>query len=201
MYKLPKNIEEAIKEFQKLPSIGAKTAERLVFFLLRKPESFSEHFGGTMSKLKKNWSLCQECFSFSEHEKCSICADDTRESSTICIVEETTDLIALEKTGGFKGKYHVLGGVVSPLKGIGPDHIRVRELVNRIETNKEISEIILATNPNIEGETTAMYIVKTLKDFPNLKVTRLARGLPSGGDLEYADEETISRALSNRTNF
>ena len=201
MYELPRSIKEAIEELQKLPGIGAKTAERLVFFLLGKPDAFAEKFGSAIFNVKKNWGFCETCFSYSEREICSICEDSERWSNLICVVEEVTDLIAIEKTRGFQGKYHVLGGAIAPLKGIGPESVRIQELRERIEKNPEIKELILATNPNMEGETTAMYIAKELKDFPELKITRLARGLPAGGDLEYVDDETISRAIMNRTGF
>lgn len=201
---LPKSVTNLIEEFSKLPGIGPKTASRLVFYLLTKPNTDVERFGHAVIDLKKNLKYCQNCFMITESELCQICSDPKREKNKVMVVEEPLDVAALEKTG-FKGHYHVLGGVISPIDGIGPENLRIRELLVKIEKDEEIMEIILATDPSLEGEATAMYIASKIaapssKD-KDLKVTRIARGLPVGGDLEYADEITLTRALEGRSNY
>jgi recombination protein RecR len=197
--KLPKSVENLIEEFGKLPSIGPKLAARLTFYLLSKPESDILKLGHAIINLKENLSECRNCYQICEGEICSVCNDHERSGGVILVVEEPLDVIAFEKTGNFKGHYHVLGGVISPIDGIGPEDIRIDQLKRRIEADK-IEEVILATNPSLEGEATAAYIKSVLKDsLP--KITRIARGLPVGGDLEYADEVTLSRSLDGRQNF
>ena len=197
--KLPKSVENLIEEFGKLPSIGPKLAARLTFYLLSKPESDILKLGHAIINLKENLSECRNCYQICEGEICSVCNDHERSGGVILVVEEPLDVIAFEKTGNFKGHYHVLGGVISPIDGIGPEDIRIDQLKRRIEADK-IEEVILATNPSLEGEATAAYIKSVLKDSPP-KITRIARGLPVGGDLEYADEVTLSRSLDGRQNF
>jgi len=197
--KLPKSVENLIEEFGKLPSIGPKLAARLTFYLLSKPESDILKLGHAIINLKENLSECRNCYQICEGEICSVCNDHERSGRVILVVEEPLDVIAFEKTGNFKGHYHVLGGVISPIDGIGPEDIRIDQLKRRIEADK-IEEVILATNPSLEGEATAAYIKSVLKDSPP-KITRIARGLPVGGDLEYADEVTLSRSLDGRQNF
>jgi len=205
---LPKSVQNLIDEFSKLPGIGPKTAARLTFYMLTKSDSDVENFGNAAVNLKKNLKYCKNCYNITEAaEICAICADEKRAKDKICVVEETLDIIALEKAN-FDGIYHVLGGVISPIDNIGPDNLRVRELVDKLKKKVEISEIILATDPSLEGEATAMYIQsdikKNIKDGKinkDLKITRIARGLPVGGDLEYADEVTLNRALEGRIEY
>jgi recombination protein RecR len=205
---LPKSVQNLIDEFSRLPGIGPKTAARLTFYMLSKGENDIENFGNSIINLKKNLVFCSECFNITENEeKCEICSDTRRDQSSVCIVEEPLDTVAVEKTD-FKGKYHVLGGVISPIDGIGPENIRIRELVEKLANRVEIEEIILATDPSLEGEATAMYILELVKKNQkdgkinkDLKITRIARGLPIGGDLEYADEVTLNRAFEGRREY
>ncbi|PIZ01107.1 recombination protein RecR [bacterium (Candidatus Howlettbacteria) CG_4_10_14_0_8_um_filter_40_9] len=211
---IPKNVQNLIDEFSKLPGVGPKSAQRLTFFLLRGAKSNVEGLGEAVLKLKNNIGYCQHCWNLTEVEgenapdspsqilgSCVVCEDEKRERSIICVVEEPLDVIALEKTRQFKGIYHVLHGAISPIEGIGPDELYVKQLVDRVASaNGEVKEIILAMNPNLEGETTAMYIQKLLQPY-ELKVTRIARGLPVGGDIEYADEVTLTRALEGRREY
>ena len=192
----PKIIQNLINQFAKLPSIGPKTAERLVFHLLYQPQSELIQFGDAIEHLKENIKLCQRCFNFSETDPCHICQDQRRNLKIICVVAKPQDLLAIEKTGIFSGVYHVLGGNINPLENIKPENIKIKELVWRIK-NQNVSEVILALNPDILGETTTLYLTKYLKQFP-IKITRLARGLPMGADLEYADEVTLENAISSR---
>ena len=192
-----KSIQNLIDQFAKLPSIGPKTAERLVFYLLRKPREELVRFGEAIEHIKEKVMLCSICYNFSESDPCHICADTTRDRQTICLVSKNQDIVAIEKTHSFKGTYHVLGGYINPIENITPDKIKIRELLERIRREK-VKEIILALNPDIEGETTSMYLVKLFKQIPELKITRLARGLPMGADLEYADEATLENALTDR---
>jgi recombination protein RecR len=203
---LPKPIKKLIDSFERLPGIGPKTAQRLTFYLLHVPQEMLDEFGDALKNLKKETVACSICFNVSEADPCPICTDVNRDHKVICVVEQPLDILALEKTGKFKGVYHVLGGAISPLTNIGPDELRIRELIQRLQGSRfEVQELILATNPNMEGEATAMYIAnevgklkaKSLK----LKVTRLAHGLPVGGDLEYADEVTLQRALEGRREY
>lgn len=186
-----------IHEFSKLPGIGRKTAERLVFFILKEDALIAKNLAEALFEVKKNVKFCRICFSFTESDLCEICANSRRNGKVICIVEEPKDIWAVEKSGTYNGVYHVLMGVISPLDGVGPDDLRIKELIKRIENN-EVDEIILATDPNIEGDVTALYISKLIKPL-GVSVTRIASGLPVGGDLEYADAVTLSKALSGRT--
>lgn len=196
---IPTSIQNLIDEFAKLPGIGPKTAQRLTFYLLRKPDKSSEDLGLAAEKLKKDIRNCSVCCNFTDNETCSICSDNSRDKSIICVVSEPLDVVALEKSGGYKGYYHVLGGVISPVEGIGPDDLYIAQLVTRLKAG-DIEEVIIATNPNLEGEATALYIQKIIQPLVS-RVTRIARGLPVGGDLEYADEITLSRALEGRRDY
>jgi recombination protein RecR len=196
---IPDNVQNLIDEFAKLPGIGPKTAQRLAFYLLRSSETDVQRFGEAAIGLKKDLKICKTCCNISIEDECQVCADSGRDKTLICVVGEPLDIVAVEKTGHFKGVYHVLGGVISPVEGIGPDDLYIQELVNRAKSG-DITEIILATNPNLEGETTALYIQKVISPL-GVKVTRLAHGLPVGGDLEYADEITLSRAIEGRREY
>ena len=188
-----------IEELSKLPSIGKKSAQRLALFLVKKEKQELEDLIYALTQLKDNIKFCSNCFNISVSELCSVCTNPKRDGSLICVVEEASDVIAIENTNEFSGKYHVLGGVLSPLAGIGVEDLKIKELINRLKT-EEVKEIILALNPNTEGETTSLYLAKLLKPL-NIKITRLARGLPIGGDLEFTDEATIGRAVLNRINI
>lgn len=196
---LPKSVQNLIDEFSRLPGIGPKTAARLTFYLLSKPEYDINKLGNSISNLKKNLIFCRICYNISEQDPCEICQDKNRQKDIICVVEEPLDVLSFQRTN-YRGVYHVLGGVISPIDDIGPDDLTIKQLFYRIKKD-EISEIILATDPSLEGEATAMYIAKEIANRRNLKVTRLARGLPVGGDLEYTDEVTLSRALEGRSEF
>ncbi len=197
MARLPNSIQDVIDEFSRLPGIGPKSASRIVFYLLSKPNDEIKKLSQSILNLKENLHVCNTCYNYGESDPCEICSSDQRDRKTICVVEEPLDVIALEKAG-FKGLYHVVGGVISPILGIGPDDLRIRELIDRVKNESDtIEEIIMATNPTLEGEATAVFISEQLQILP-LKVTRLARGLPIGGDLEYADELTLSRSLEGR---
>lgn len=194
---LPKTIKKAIEELSKMPGIGPKSAARVVFYLLSKPDDSTIILGNSLSNLRENLKLCQTCYNFAEEDPCEICTSNDRETSMLCVVEEPLDVIALERAG-FSGLYHVLGGVISPINGIGPDDVRIKELIDRVRENDgKIKEVIIATNPSLEGEATASYVAERLQS-ENAKITRLAHGLPMGGDLEYADELTLSRSLEGR---
>ena len=195
---LPESIQSLITALERLPGIGPKSASRLAFYLLRAPEDISLDLSTSLANLKANTAFCQECFNITEagRERCEICQSQKRDSSLICVVEEALDVLALERTDGFHGKYHVLHGVLSPIEGIGPDDLKIKQLVSRVASGG-VKEIILATNPSMEGDATAQYLQSQLKPF-DVHVTRLARGLPVGGDLEYADQNTLLRALSGR---
>lgn len=200
--KLPKAIERVIESFERLPGIGPKSAQRLTFYLLHVPQSDLERMAESLINLKKETVMCSVCSNIGEEDPCWICADTQRDASTICIVEDPLDVLAVEKSGKFPGVYHVLHGVIDPLNSMGPDDIYIPQLINRIRKHEEISEIILATNPTMEGEATALYIVRELSNLrPELKITRIGRGLPTGSDLEYADETTIERALEGRREY
>ncbi len=196
---LPGSIQRLIDALQTLPGIGQKTASRLAFFLLKKSDFDREKLGNAILDATKNLKKCSECGHFSEGEKCLICEDPFRDQSKICVVEDSLDLIAIEKTRAFRGKYHVLGGAIAPLDGIGPEDLSIDALVMRLQTG-EVQEIILATNPTLEGEATAAFLRKKCVNFSG-KTTRLARGIPVGGDVEYADEMTLTRAFENRMGF
>ena len=189
-------VQDLIDELGRLPGVGPKSAQRIAFHLLKLPKDDALRLAKSIVEAKDRVAWCQRCFNLSEGELCSICDDDRRDAHTICVVEEPKDLVAVEKTGEFKGKYHVLQGAISPIEGIGPDQLRVKELLGRIEP-EGVTEVILCTNPNIEGEATAMYLGRLLTPL-GLTVTRIASGLPVGGDLEYADELTLGRALEGR---
>jgi recombination protein RecR len=196
---LPDNITNLIDEFSKLPSIGPKSAERLVFYLLANGDP--EQFGRVMTELKKNLINCSTCKNYSTEELCPICSNTSRSPELIAVVSNPMDIVAIERTGLFRGTYHILHGVISPIDGVGPDDLEIQSLLDRVKV-VEPEEIILATNPNIEGETTSIYISKQLQDQGySGKITKLAHGLPIGGDLEYADQLTLSRALDNRQAF
>lgn len=198
---LPKSVQKLIDELAKLPGIGPKTAERLTFYLLRSSEKDIKSFGEAILNLKNKVKTCSICFNLSDQEPCVICGNKERDNSKICVVEEPLDILALEKTREYQGLYHVLGGAISPIEGIGPDNLRIKELLVRVKNSKgKIKEIILATNPSLEGEATAMYIKKLL-DPLEIKITRIARGLPIGAELEYADEITLTRALEGRKDY
>lgn len=185
-----------IDEFARLPGIGPKSASRLTFYLLRAPREQALGLAEAILEMKDRIILCSRCFNITESDPCRLCSDETRDASAICVVEEPLDVLALERTGEFHGLYHVLHGAISPVDGVGPDQLRLRELFERVEREKP-SEVILATNPNIEGEATAMYILRQIGG-RGLTVTRPASGLPVGSDLEYADEITLGRALAGR---
>jgi len=189
----------AIEELSKLPGIGKKTAQRLAIHLLKCENEQVESFIKSINDLKLKLRFCSRCFNLSEEELCNICQSEKRDKSAICIVEEASDVIAIEKTHEYNGLYHVLGGVLSPLAGITPDSLHIKELLKRFE-KENITEVILALNPDTEGEATSLYLSKLLKPF-GINVTRIARGLPIGGDLEFADEATIGRAILNRSSF
>jgi len=199
---LPKAVQNLIDEFSKLPGIGPKTAARLVFYLLKKPKSDIEAFGQAVLKLNQNLKYCKECFSITEDEICSICSDLGRKGEILAVVEEPLDIVAVEKSRGYGGLYHVLGGAISPIDGIGPEDLRIKELLDRLKNNPKIKEVILATNPSLEGEATATYIRSKIDDSGGeIEVTRIARGLPVGGDLEYADEITLLQSLEGRKKY
>ncbi len=189
-------LQNLIDEFRKLPGIGNKTAQRLAYHVLNLPKEKALRFAEAICEAKEKITYCKVCQNFSDTDLCSVCANPARDKSVICVVENPRDVIQMEKTNEFKGTYHILHGAISPMDNIGPEDIRIKELVTRIGGG-EVREVIMATNPNLEGETTAMYISKLLKPF-GVKVTRIAHGVPVGGELEYADEVTLARALQGR---
>jgi recombination protein RecR len=189
-------VQDLIDELGRLPGIGPKSAQRIAFHLLKLPTEDALRLANAIVVVKERVSFCETCFNISEGPSCGICSDDRREAGVVCVVEEPRDIVAVEKTGEYRGRYHVLQGAISPIEGIGPDQLRVKELLVRIEP-EAITEVILCTNPNIEGEATAMYLGRLLKPL-GIRVTRIASGLPVGGDLEYADELTLGRALEGR---
>lgn len=191
-----KPLAQLIEFFQKFPGIGPKSAQRMAFHLLKMPLGEVEKFSAILTEAKKSIHYCEVCFNMSASNPCEICTDDKRDRTTICVVAETKDLIAIEKTREYKGLYHVLQGTLSPLDGIGVEDIRIKELINRL-SDENIKEIILALSPSVEGEATSLYLSKLLKPF-NIKVSRIAFGLPIGSDLEYADEVTLAKALEGR---
>jgi len=198
--KIPRAISALIDSFQKLPGIGPKTAQRLTYYLLHVPQIELDNFSDAVSNLKKETTLCSTCRNIGESDPCLICSDLSRDISTILVVEQPLDVLAFEKTGKYKGLYHVLHGAINPLENIGPDEIYTQDLLDRIKNNElRIKEIIVATNPTMEGEATSMYLSKQLKIINSkLKITRLGMGIPTGADLEYADEVTLSQALQGR---
>ncbi len=189
-------VARLIEEFAKLPGIGPKTAQRLTFYLLRSSKDEADGLAEAILWMKEKVGFCSICFNMSETPVCAVCSDQTRDGSVICVVEEPLDVLALERTREYKGHYHVLHGAISPIDGIGPEKLRIAELLNRVKGGS-VAEVIIATNPNTEGDVTAGYISKVLAA-TGVRTTRLARGLPAGGDLEYADELTLARALEGR---
>lgn len=190
------SIEKLIESFEKLPSIGHKTATRLAFYILDQTNDDTKKFIDAIINAKKNLKYCSQCYNISDTDPCNICSNIQRDKGIICVVEDVRDIIAMERTHEFKGVYHVLHGSISPMNGIGPNEIKIKELLNRLQ-NEVIKEVILATNPRVEGEATAMYIAKLIKPL-GIKVTRIAHGIPVGGDLEYTDEVTLIKAMEGR---
>lgn len=200
--RIPKAVERVIESFERLPGIGPKSAQRLGFYLLHVPQSDLEEFAESLEELKKNTKMCATCFNIGNEEECEVCRDPQRDNSLVCIVEDALDVVAFERSGKYTGVYHVLHGVIDPLNSIGPDDIYIPQLIKRLKGDSRITEIIMATNPTMEGEATAMYIAKELqKEFPQIRVTRIGRGLPVGADIEYADEVTLGRALEGRREY
>ncbi|MUM20073.1 recombination protein RecR [Mycobacterium sp. CBMA271] len=194
-------VQDLIDELGKLPGVGPKSAQRIAFHLLGVEAPDIDRLTAALTRVRDGVQFCEVCGNVSDKERCRICSDPRRDLALVCVVEEPKDVQAVERTREFRGRYHVLGGALDPLSGVGPDQLRIRELLTRIGTEEEgvsISEVIIATDPNTEGEATATYLVRMLRDFPGLAVTRLASGLPMGGDLEFADELTLGRALSGR---
>ena len=198
---IPKSIQNLIDEFSKLPGIGPKSAARLTFYLLTKSKEDVRMFGDAVTNLMENIKYCKFCFNIADTEVCRICEDTKRNKNLIAVVEEPLDVIVLEKSGAFDGVYHVLGGHISPLDGVGPEQLRIHQLIDRLKGNK-VLEVVLATNPDLEGEATASYIKEEIaKNKINVNITRIARGLPVGGDIEYADEVTLKRSLEGRRKY
>jgi len=193
---LPSSIQKLIEQFSRLPGIGPKTAQRLAFYLLKKPQTDLEVFAQSLINAKKDLKTCSICLNLSQQDPCLICSDGSRDQNTICLVAENHDLESIERTGEYKGVYYILGGVLNPLEGIGPDNLNLSQILDRLKSGK-IKEIILGLNPDLEGESTMIYLQQLLKPL-NIKITRLAKGLPSGSDIEYADEITLGSALKNR---
>jgi recombination protein RecR len=194
-------VQDLIDELGRLPGVGPKSAQRIAFHLLAADPADITRMQDALQRVKEGVVFCDVCGNVSAASRCRICSDPRRDPTVVCVVEEPKDVLAVERTGEFKGRYHVLGGALDPLSGIGPDQLRIRELLTRMGANDDgvsITELIIATDPNTEGEATATYLVRMLRDFPGLTVTRLASGLPMGGDLEFADELTLGRALSGR---
>ena len=193
----PESVNNLITEFEKLPGIGHKTAIRLAFYILESDEGVAKKFATVLVDAKQKVKFCEKCFNLSEGNVCSICSNPKRDTSVICVVENVKDVVAMEKTHEFKGLYNVLHGNISPMNNITADDIKIKELIQRLNDDS-IKEVIIATNPTIEGETTAMYIARVIKTIPGIKVTRIAHGIPVGGDLEYTDEITLTKALEGR---
>jgi recombination protein RecR len=196
---IPTSVERLITELEKLPGIGPKSASRLAFYLIKADNQDVDALGESLLELKQGIQHCRTCYNFAESEQCAICASASRDDHQICVVEDPLDIVAIERAGNFKGRYHVLHGAIAPIEGIGPEQLKVAELIERLK-DTTVQEVIIATNPNLEGEATALYIQKLIKPLVP-KVTRLASGLPMGGDVEYADELTLSRALDGRREF
>ena len=192
-------VARLVDEFHRLPGIGPKSAQRLTYYMIRMPEEDARSLAEAIIAVKERVILCSECFNITEVDPCGICSSPTRDRSRICVVEEALDVLAMERTHSFKGLYHVLHGVISPMNGIGPEDLRIAPLLDRLKGN-EIREIILATNPNLEGEATSMYVHRLIGPL-GVRITRPARGLPMGSDLEYADEVTLARAMEGRQDF
>jgi recombination protein RecR len=192
----PEPVARLIDALQRLPGIGPKTAQRLTFYMLKRPPDEVRELGDALLAVKEKITYCRTCFNVTDENPCRICTDPRRDDHVLCVVEEPNDLLAMERTGEYRGRYHVLLGALSPLDGVGPDDLKIRELLARLE-GRDTAEVILATNPNVEGEATALYLAKLLRPFA-VRITRIARGLPVGGDLEYADQVTLSKALEGR---
>ncbi len=200
--RVPKAIQNLIDSFERLPGVGPKSAQRLTFYLLHVPQHELDRFAESVKNLKTQTVLCSVCYTVDETDPCSICSDQKRDNAVICVVEQPLDVLALERSGKYHGLYHVLHGKIDPLNNIGPDEIYIHQLLDRVRNNSEISEIIIATNPTMEGEATAMYLSKQLKaKSEKLKITRIGRGLPTGADLEYADSSTLDRAMEGRSEY
>jgi len=189
-------VQDLIDQLGRMPGVGPKSAQRIAFHLLKLPRDDALRLAGAIVEVKDKVTFCPRCFNIAEGAECGICSDSRRDTTVICVVEEPKDIVSVEKTGEFRGRYHVLQGAISPIEGIGPDQLRVKELLNRLD-EESVTELILCTNPNLEGEATAMYLSRLIKPL-GIKVTRIASGLPVGGDLEYADELTLGRALEGR---
>lgn len=192
----PAPIQRLLDELERLPGVGPKSAQRIAYWMLTADETHTQRLADAIVEVKRAIHFCPRCFNFAEGELCEVCADPERDTSTVCVVEEPRDLAAIERTHEYRGVYHVLHGAISPIDGIGPDQLRVRELIERLGAD-EVREVVIATNPNVEGETTALYLARLIKPL-EVRVTRIASGLPVGGDLEYADEVTLGRALEAR---
>lgn len=198
--KLPKSVRNLIESFERLPGIGPKTAARLTYYLLQAPATEAGSFSQNLASLKSETKICSLCKNIDEKDPCLICADNARDQTVVCVVEKPLDILALERSGKYQGLYHVLGGAISPLNNIGPDELYIGELLKRLGVS--VREVILATNAHLEGETTALYLAKLIKSkFPEVRVTRIGRGLPVGADLEYADEITLTRAMEGRVEY
>ena len=189
-------VARLIEELQRLPGIGPKSAQRLAFYILKGEDSDVLRLADALAEVKRSVHFCPRCFNFAEADLCDICADSRRDATVICVVEEPKDIVAFERTGEYSGLYHVLQGVISPIDGVGPEQLRVRELIDRLGPG-EMTEFVVATNPSVEGETTALYLARLIKPL-GVRVTRIASGLPVGGDIEYADEVTLGRAMEGR---
>lgn len=200
MAKLPTSLQRLINELSRLPGVGPKTAQRLAFYLLKKDKVDLDNLATSIGSVKQGITFCSVCHLMAETDPCSIDADPKRDHSLVCVVEDHLDALAIDKAGEYRGVFHVLGGVLNPLEGIGPEQLTVDHLLERLRAGG-ISEVIIATNPSLEGETTAMHLAKVFKEFSGLKVTRIARGLPMGGDLEYADDITLMRAMEGRREY
>jgi recombination protein RecR len=199
MTKLPRAVRQLIEKFERLPGIGPKSAQRLVFYLLHNPETELQDFADKLVALKRNTVMCSDCHNVAESDPCEICGDTQRDERTLCVVEQPLDVLAIERSGKFTGKYHILHGAIAPLNNIGPDQLYLRDILKRLEG---VDELILATNPTMEGEATALYIAELIKQSahytPELKISRIGHGLPIGADIEYADGVTLARALEGR---
>ena len=192
----PASIQNVIKNISRLPGIGEKTAERLALHILKAPRIEAEHLARSIVELKDKIRLCTSCFALSDSDLCSICSDPARDKSLLCVVEQPADMVSVEKSGAFRGLYHILSGVLSPMNGVGPNDIKIRELISRVKEGR-VKEVVLATGTNVEGEATASYIAQLLEKYP-VKVTRIASGVPMGGDLKYVDQVTLKRAMETR---
>lgn len=200
--KLPKALSKLIEDFEKLPGVGPKSAQRLAFYLLHVPQHELERFAKNLITLKQETVLCSVCYNIGDTDPCFVCLDLTRDKNLICVVEDALDVLAIEKSGKYEGLYHVLHGVIDPLNSIGPDDIYIPQLLSRLKSLENISEIILATNPTMEGEATSMYIAREIKNsIFKIKITRIGHGLPTGADIEYADETTLDRAMEGRREY